>query len=72
MKADLIIKNSKVYNSYFKKFLKEDIIIKNGLFLHIGNNIYEHFALVTDDVMADKLNTGHLNELVKKVIKLDK
>ena len=34
----------------------------------IENNLYEHFALVTDDVMADKLLEGHLDRLVKKAI----
>ena len=34
----------------------------------INNNLYEHFALVTDDVMADKINHGHLNLLLKKAV----
>lgn len=37
MEVDLIVKGSKVYNSYFKKFIEEDIVIYNGKFLHIGN-----------------------------------
>ena len=41
MEVDLIIKGSKVYNSYFKKFIKEDIVIHKGLFLHIGED-YEN------------------------------
>lgn len=53
--------------------------IKNGMFLEIqrksmtaeniqtlvDNQFYEYFALVTDDVMADQLQNGHLNLLVK-------
>ncbi|GAA0727319.1 adenine deaminase C-terminal domain-containing protein [Clostridium malenominatum] len=56
--------------------------IKNGMFIEIqeksmseenikylmDNNLYEHFALVTDDVMADKIIDGHLNRLVKNAI----
>lgn len=58
--------------------------ITNGMFLEIqrksmskevistlvDNNFYEYFCLVTDDVMADKLRYGHLNELVKLAIEL--
>lgn len=37
----------------------------------IDNQMYEHFAFVTDDVMADCLaQEGHLNKLVKKAIQL--
>ena len=53
--------------------------IKNGMFLEIQrksmnadtirtlveHQFYEYFALVTDDVMADQLEQGHLNLLVK-------
>lgn len=34
--TDLLIKNIKVYNSYFKKFNVKDIYIKDGKFLYIG------------------------------------
>ncbi len=34
----------------------------------IEHQLYEYVALVTDDVMADDLRYGHLNELVKKTI----
>lgn len=58
--------------------------IKNGMFMEIQhksmteenikylveNQLYEHFCLVTDDVMADKLMDGHLNNLVKKAIEM--
>ena len=36
MQVELIIKNLKVYNSYFKKFIKGDVLINKGKFLHIG------------------------------------
>ena len=53
--------------------------IKNGMFLEIQrksmtketiqtlveHQFYEYFAFVTDDVMADQLQNGHLNLLVK-------
>ena len=53
--------------------------IKNGMFLEIQrksmtkenidtlvhNHFYEYFSIVTDDVMADHLEEGHLNLLVK-------
>lgn len=38
MEVDLIVKGSKVYNSYLKKFIEEDIVIHKGMFLHIGND----------------------------------
>lgn len=38
IEVDLIIKGPKVYNSYLKKFIKEDIVINKGLFLHIGKD----------------------------------
>ncbi|MCI5774531.1 MAG: amidohydrolase family protein [Erysipelotrichaceae bacterium] len=58
--------------------------ITNGMFLEIQrksmsqevidtlikNQFMEYFCLVTDDVMADKLRYGHLNELVALAIKL--
>lgn len=37
-----------------------DTLIRHGL--------YEYFAFVTDDVMADDLRYGHLNELVKLAV----
>jgi adenine deaminase len=36
----------------------------------IKHDLFEHVALVTDDVMPDDLLKGHLNLLVKKAIKL--
>ena len=34
------------------------------------NNYYDYFSFVTDDVMADQLCYGHLNELVKLAVKM--
>ena len=56
--------------------------ISNGMFLEMQdksltpeninvmneNSFYEHFALITDDVMADRLLTGHLDRIVRKAI----
>lgn len=53
MEVDLIIKNAKVYNSYLKKFFKEDIIINKGLFLHIGND-YEDRITCKNIIDADE------------------
>ncbi len=37
----------------------------------VANQLYEHIALVTDDVMADKLvGEGHLNRLLQKAVAL--
>ncbi len=40
-KVNLIIKNAKVFNSYFKKFFNRDIAIKDGNFYYIKENISE-------------------------------
>lgn len=58
--------------------------ITNGMFLEIQRKsltketvrmlmqyqFYEYFALVTDDVMADHLKEGHLNEVLKMAVGL--
>ncbi|MDR0997775.1 MAG: amidohydrolase family protein [Treponema sp.] len=36
----------------------------------VENSLFEHLALVTDDVMPDELEEGHLNLLVKRAIDL--
>jgi adenine deaminase len=36
----------------------------------IEKNLFEHIALVTDDVMPDELTRGHLNLLVKEAVSL--
>lgn len=65
---------------------KESVLekISKGMFLEIQrksmtpevmdtlvrHHLYEYIALVSDDVMADDLRQGHLNELVKLAIKM--
>lgn len=58
--------------------------IKSGMFLEIQkksmtketiqtlmeHHFYDYFAFVTDDVMADKLPKGHLNEMIKLAVSL--
>lgn len=50
----------------------QDKMIHKWLIDYIDiNNLYEHFAFVTDDVMADiLLENGHLNTLIKKAVSL--
>lgn len=36
MEVDLIIKNVKVFNAYYKKFIDDDVAILDGKFLYIG------------------------------------
>jgi len=50
--------------------IQEKSMTKDNIDYLMVNNLYEHFALVTDDVMADKLVKGHLNILVKKAVKM--
>lgn len=50
--------------------IQEKSLTQDNLDYLMENNLYEHFALVTDDVMTDKLVEGHLNLLVKKAIKM--
>lgn len=38
MELDLIVKNARVFNAYFKKFIDADIYISNGKFLYIGKD----------------------------------
>jgi len=44
MKVELIIKNIRVYNSYFKKFIQGDVIINDGKFIHIGENYEDRIS----------------------------
>lgn len=50
-----------------EKMIREEIIS------HVKeNNLYEHMAFVTDDVMVDDLyKKGHLDNVIKKAIKAD-
>jgi adenine deaminase len=50
--------------------IQEKSMTKENIDYLIENNLYEHFCLVTDDVMADNLIHGHLNGLVKKAVKM--
>lgn len=59
----------KIRNGMFIEMQHKSMTAENIKFL-VENNLYEHFSLVTDDVMADKLTKGHLNELVKEAVKL--
>lgn len=59
----------KIRNGMFIEMQHKSMTSENINFL-IENNLYEHFCLATDDVMADKLEKGHLNELVKKAMNL--
>jgi len=60
----------RIYNGVFveiqEKSLKPEVI--NYI---IENDLYEHLALVTDDVMADTLvNEGHLDHIIRKIVKM--
>ncbi|QZY55216.1 adenine deaminase [Crassaminicella profunda] len=59
----------KIQNGMFIEIQEKSMTEENIKYL-VENNLYEHFCLVTDDVMADKILKGHLNELVKKAIKM--
>jgi adenine deaminase len=59
----------KIENGMFLEIQHKSITQENIDYL-VENNLYEHFCLVTDDVMADRLIEGHLNQLVKKVVKM--
>ncbi|MCY6482903.1 amidohydrolase family protein [Clostridium aestuarii] len=59
----------KIENGMFMEIQKKSLTEENIKFL-IDNNLYEHFCLVTDDVMADELIEGHLNLLLKKSVEL--
>ncbi|MEG0307492.1 MAG: adenine deaminase C-terminal domain-containing protein [Clostridium sp.] len=59
----------KIMNGMFMEIQHKSMSEDNMKFL-IDNNLYEHFCLVTDDVMADKLKEGHLNLLLKKAVEL--
>ncbi|MEF9990861.1 MAG: adenine deaminase C-terminal domain-containing protein [Romboutsia sp.] len=59
----------KIRNGMFIEIQHKSMTKENIDFL-IENNLYEHFCLATDDVMADKLVKGHLNELLKNAVNL--
>lgn len=57
----------KIKNGMFMEIQEKSMTEENIKYL-VENELYEHFCLVTDDTMADKLIEGHLNKLVKKAI----
>ncbi|HZK86232.1 MAG TPA: adenine deaminase C-terminal domain-containing protein [Desulfosporosinus sp.] len=61
--------DEKIQNGMFME-IQEKSMTRDNIDYLMKNNLYEHFALVTDDVMADKLVEGHLNFLVKKAVKM--
>lgn len=61
------ILKEKIQNGMFMEIQEKSMTEENMKYL-VENNLYEHFCLVTDDVMAHKLESGHLNKLVKKAI----
>jgi adenine deaminase len=59
----------KIKNGMFMEIQEKSMTEENIRYL-VENQLYEHFCLVTDDTMADKLMDGHLNKLVKKAISM--
>lgn len=59
----------KIRNGMFIELQHKSMTKENISFL-VENNLYEHFCLATDDVMADKLIDGHLNKLVIEAVNL--
>lgn len=59
----------KISNGMFIELQHKSMTKENISFL-VENNLYEHFCLATDDVMADKLIDGHLNKLVLEAVNL--
>ncbi|MBP1918496.1 adenine deaminase C-terminal domain-containing protein [Youngiibacter multivorans] len=57
----------KISNGMFLEMQEKSLTTENMKVL-VENSFYEHFALITDDVMADKLLTGHLDRIVRKAI----
>jgi adenine deaminase len=50
--------------------MQKKSLTKENIETIIEHQLFEHIALVTDDVMPDELEKGHLNLLVKKAIDL--
>lgn len=57
----------KASNGIFLEFQKKSITPENMAVIN-QYNLYEHMAIITDDVMADDFLTGHLNENVRLAI----
>jgi adenine deaminase len=45
-------------------------LTKENIKTIVENRLFEHLALVTDDVMPDELEEGHLNLLVRRAVEL--
>ncbi|MHC8520411.1 adenine deaminase C-terminal domain-containing protein [Rossellomorea sp. H39__3] len=50
MKVDMLVTDVRVYNSYFKRFTKGNVAIKDGKFFYIGDRGAEYFE--ASDVVA--------------------
>lgn len=62
--------SQRIANGMFVE-LQDKTLVKENIDFIMKNNLYEHFCIVTDDVMADTLvEKGHLNSYVKKAISL--
>jgi adenine deaminase len=57
----------KITNGMFLEFQKKSITPEN-IRVIVENNFYEYMAIITDDVMADDLLTGHLDANVRLAI----
>lgn len=60
----------RLFNGMFVEIQEKSLTHENIKFIE-ENDIYNNFCFVTDDVMADNfINEGHLNNIIKKAIKL--
>ncbi|MBP1048225.1 amidohydrolase family protein [Enterococcus sp. BWM-S5] len=57
----------KIENGMFIQFQNKSITPENMAVI-VENNYYDYACLITDDVMADVLLEGHLNENLKKAV----
>lgn len=59
----------KIESGMFMEIQEKSINRENIDFI-VSNNLFDRFAFVTDDVMADKLLEGHLDKIVRKAVSL--
>ncbi len=59
----------KITNGMFMELQKKSLTAEN-IAMVVKHHFYEYIALVTDDVMADHLLKGHLNQNIKRAIQL--
>ncbi|MCB5952262.1 amidohydrolase family protein [Enterococcus sp. BWT-B8] len=57
----------KIENGMFIQFQNKSIT-KENMAVIVDNNYYDYACIITDDVMADDLLNGHLNENLKKAV----